>query len=131
MTKNQRGNWRSDAKAVRDKRDRDGRIEKGKRLIEPDAGPPHDEAAERGALGCVLLASQSQPDVDELLAQLTVGLFYDLRNQVILEAMKALRSGKRGLDMHTLTGWLNKEKQTQNAGGVVYVSDLPDAAPSP
>ena len=131
MTKsNGRGNWRAGTKAIRDKRDRDGRIEKGKLLITPDAPPPHDDAAERAALGCVLLSSQSQPDVDELLSQMTAGLFYDLRHATILEAMKELRGAKRGLDIHTLIGWLKKEKKIEGAGGAPYVSDLPDAAPS-
>jgi DnaB-like helicase N terminal domain/AAA domain len=129
MTKNTRsGGWRKDAAAVRLKRDRDGRIAKGKALVVPDGLPPHDADAERGALGCVLLSSHSQPDVDELLAQMTAALFYELRHQTILEAMKALRGDRRAVDVITLKGWLEQNKQLEGVGGLQYVAALPDAS---
>jgi hypothetical protein len=89
--------------------------------------PPHDPAAERGAIGCVLGAA-SERDADAMLAPLRVGLFYDLRHQRILEAMQSLRLAHRAVDLVTVTSSIGGN--AAKVGGIVYLQEILDTVPS-
>lgn len=90
--------------------------------------PPHDAEIERAALGCVLLATESQAEVDALLLQLRPNLFYDLRHRRICTELTRMRMEGHALDLVTLHSWL-KGREVE-FGGVAYLADLPNAAPS-
>jgi hypothetical protein len=89
--------------------------------------PPHDCQAEAGALGCIL-ASESQ--AAELFDQLALDDFYDPRHQTAFRALKTLRTDAKPLDVVTLGQWLKDKDQTEVAGGLPYVTSLPDQTPS-
>jgi hypothetical protein len=97
-----------------------------------DAGgfslPPHDTEIERAALGCVMLATASQAEVDALLLQLRPQLFYDLRHKLIFTELTRMRMEGHALDQVTLHAWL-KGRESQ-CGGIAYLAALPDAVPS-
>jgi hypothetical protein len=90
--------------------------------------PPHDAEIERAALGCVLLATASQAEVDALLLQLRPQFFYDLRHKVICTELTRMRMEGHAVDLVTLHSWL-KGREAQ-CGGIAYLAELPDAAPS-
>ncbi len=54
----------------------------------PDSLPPHDPEAEAGALACVLEAK----DPADLLRQLNLEHFYDLRHRTIFNVLRNLES---------------------------------------
>ncbi|HEV2692079.1 MAG TPA: DnaB-like helicase N-terminal domain-containing protein [Verrucomicrobiae bacterium] len=99
--------------------------------VAKDALPPHDDASERAALGCVLLeADRSANEQEALLGQLGTPLFYDQRHRVIFPAMVNIRMENHALDPVTLVSFLKDKKQLADAGGFEYVSNLVEAAPS-
>ena len=105
----------------------------GRKLAKPaaDALPPHSEADERAALGCVLLEADKSPNEQEaLLLQLRQSLFYDVRHQTIFPAMVEIKQCNHALDTVTLISYLKSQKQLELAGGVEYVSQLADDVPS-
>lgn len=93
---------------------------------------PHDPEAERGALGCVLLAGAegSQPEQDAILAQLRPGLFYDERHRAILAAMVTLRAERHAVDSLTLFSELRRLDQVEAVGGLTYLQGLENDTPS-
>lgn len=113
---------------------RNGRINTAKARGKPaaDALPPNSEEAERGALGCVLLAAAdgAMPEVDALLMQLRPAHFFDLRHRGVFEAMRALRIENHAVDVITLRQWLSDKGELEGIGGVGYLAALPDATPS-
>lgn len=96
---------------------------------EPDALPPHDDAAEGGALACVLTATNGEAGV--MLDQLQPEYFYDLRHQTIFRALQCLRIDGKPLDVVALHQSLKDKENMAEAGGVDYVTALPDKTPSP
>jgi len=93
-----------------------------------DRLPPFDEAAEAGALGCVLLADGDAP---RLLEELDAADFYDQRHRAIYAALRRLRADGQPLSAIALIQLLRDRGQLADAGGFEYVAGLPDAAPSP
>jgi hypothetical protein len=83
---------------------------------------------ERAALGCVLLATESQAEVDALLLQLRPNLFYDLRHRGICTELTRMRMEGHALDLVTFHSWL-KGREAE-FGGMAYLADLPNAPPS-
>jgi|GEM_PF-740073 len=94
-----------------------------------DKLPPFDEAAERGALGCVVSAENG--DAGPMLDQLTVESFYDVRHRVIFAALRRLRADNSALDVVALQQRLKDAGRLNDAGGLEYVIALPDSTPSP
>jgi hypothetical protein len=90
--------------------------------------PPHETEVERAALGCVLMASESQAEVDALLLQLRPQLFYDLRHRNLLVELTKLRMDGHALDMVTLHSWLKGREM--DCGGSAYFSSHYDRVPS-
>jgi len=93
-----------------------------------DRLPPFDEAAEAGALACVL---QSDGDAAAMLDALTLESFYDERHRTVYRTLAALRRANAPLDLVALLQRLRDKGNLADAGGFEYVAGLPDAAPSP
>jgi hypothetical protein len=87
---------------------------------------------ETAALGCVMLAGDagSQNEVDALLSQLRPGLFYDLRNQTLHNAMVRLRMDAHAVDCVTLIESLKGAGDLAKVGGAAAVAGLAGEAPS-
>ena len=90
--------------------------------------PPHDEAAEAGVLGCILL----DPGCLEQCRARFAGkeVFYDLRHQVIYQTFLELEREKKPIDIITICSQLKKKKLMEECGGLAFVSALPEATPS-
>lgn len=93
-------------------------------LMGTDQLPPFDTDAEAGALACVLSA---HGNADELLAQLQLEHFDDVRHETIFRALKCAPNP----DPVGLVQWLRDKGELENAGGIEYVAGLPDKTPSP
>jgi hypothetical protein len=93
-----------------------------------DTLPPHDTAAEAGALACVL---QSDGDAAAMLDALTLDSFYDERHRTVYRTLAALRRANAPLDLVALLQRLRDKGNLADAGGFEYVTALPDQSPSP
>lgn len=83
-----------------------------------------------GVLGCILISPAScLPDCITRFNQ-RADAFYDLRHQTIFEAMMAMHRAGTGIDVVTLQGQLKDEGLLDQAGGIAYLSPLPDSVPS-
>ena len=91
--------------------------------------PPHDDQAEAGALACVLLADGDAAAA--MLDKLDVDSFYDVRHRQIYTALRRLRLDLDPLDSVALLQWLRDHGKTDAAGGLEYLTALPDKTPSP
>ena len=91
--------------------------------------PPHSIEAERGVLGCILLAPIESLNlcVDRLRG---AEAFYDLSHRAIYTAMVQMESKATGIDLITLISELTNMGQLEACGGRVYLSGLVDAVPS-
>ena len=115
-----------------------------------DRVPPHSIEAEQGVLGCLLL--DPGPGLELCLTHLKdprqldlpktergkygtmrlpgVMFFYELKHQVIFEAMLDLYGKQQGIDQITLRQCLADLKQLEAVGGVAYLSTLMNSVPS-
>lgn len=96
-----------------------------------DRLPPQDAQAELGVCSCVLLeASSCLDELDELGFQ--AEWCYDLRHQLILTTAMAMhfRQPREAVDVITLSAELRQRGLLEEAGGLAYLSPLPDVAPS-
>jgi hypothetical protein len=95
--------------------------------------PPHDEASERAALCCVLMAGEagSQQEVEALLYQLKPSFFYDLRHKSLHKQLVQMRMAGHAVDLVTVDSWLRQHKVQADCGGYGYIQDtMMGAAPS-
>jgi len=93
-----------------------------------DELPPHSPENEAAVLGCVLLDNDSLPLITRRLHSRLA--FYDLRHQVIFDAMCALDREHVAVDSLTLHQWLKDHDRLKNCGGQEYLASLADAAHS-
>lgn len=99
-------------------------------LTTEDRLPPHSIEGEQGVLGCILLSPQdcllecfdSIPDPSA---------FYDLRHRQIYQSMQAMDRIGLKIDLITLQQFMKDRKELELAGGLAYLSSLPDHTPSP
>lgn len=96
----------------------------------PDRLPPHDEAAEAGALGCILLNPREGMEEFCLLVKVGVEAFYVVKHQTIFQGLHDLWTAKRSMDPITLANHLRKNSLLDDAGGSEYIGSLPDFTPS-
>jgi replicative DNA helicase len=94
-----------------------------------DRLPPHSIEAEQGVLGCILLSPESLADAIERFGPFAE-VFYDLRHREIFSHMIKMFARKRGVDLLTLQERLSVADQLEAAGGLAYLTALPDAVPS-
>jgi hypothetical protein len=94
-----------------------------------DTLPPHDDEAEAGALACIVSAEPEQ--AERMLSALTVDSFYDVRHRQIFCTLAKLHQADKPLDSVSLAQALRDSGKTEDAGGLDYLSTLPDKTPSP
>lgn len=95
----------------------------------PDRLPPHSLEAEAGVLGCVLISPT------EALAEAVRRIrqpewFYDQRHRKLWEVLVNMHTEGMPIDMLTVQQRLKDGGNIQAAGGVAYISSLPDLVPS-
>ncbi len=95
-----------------------------------DRLPPHSVEAERGVLGCVLLAPAEGMGV--CLEKLKRGseVFYDLRHQAMFNLLSEMYDRKEAIDVITLQQRLRDRNQLEAVGGLSYLASVMDAVPS-
>ena len=115
-----------------------------------DRAPPHSIEAEQGVLGCLLLDPDEglqyclehlrtprqldRPKTESgrygTLRDSSTTFFYELKHQVIFEAMLEMNEARQGIDLITLKQTLSDNNQLEAVGGVAYLSTLIDGVPS-
>lgn len=85
--------------------------------------PPHSLECEQGLLGCILLDAACFDDVHGAFPN--SGAFFDLRNVRIYEAMLSLRKRGKPIDVMSIQQDLRDDGELEDAGGIVYIADLP------
>ncbi len=95
-----------------------------------DQIPPYSPEAEAGVLGCILLNPAQA--VDACLDALgeTSEAFYDVRHQVLYPVLVRMHVAGELIDTISLWNVLAREDQLTQAGGLEYISRLPDTVPS-
>lgn len=95
-----------------------------------DRLPPHDLLMERGVLGCVLLSPNDC--ICECVEKFRAGseVFYDLRHQIIYDALVEMWDARVPVDVFTLQQRLKDKQLLEQVGGVVYLAELPNLVPS-
>lgn len=94
-----------------------------------DRLPPHSIEGEQGVLGCCLLDPKNA--LTECQSKAIRGeMFYDLRHQVIFDALCAMQEKGLALDMIGVCQYLKDRNQLEGCGGPAYLASLPDATPS-
>jgi replicative DNA helicase len=90
--------------------------------------PPQNLDAERSVLGSILRDNAVLDDVVQIVRTQN---FYTDAHQKIFEACVKLRHEKQtGIDLVTLAEYLKEQKQIEDVGGIAYLAQLWDAAPT-
>ncbi len=96
-----------------------------------DRLPPHSIEAEQGVLGCCLLApAETMRTARTTLCERGGEEFYDLKHRTIWRTLCALDEAGETFDLITLQARLRDHGHLANAGGLEYLSTLPDCVPS-
>ncbi|OWK45351.1 replicative DNA helicase [Fimbriiglobus ruber] len=96
-------------------------------LISPDRLPPQSREAERGLLGSVLRDNEV---ISEILQIIRPDNFYFDAHQKIFQVIIDLYQDGKPVDLVILHETLKSRKQLEDAGGVPYLADLWEAAPT-
>ena len=88
---------------------------------------PHDIEAEKAVLGAAFLSKNALADAMEYLQPAD---FYKRAHQIIFKKMVELNDDDQPIDVITIKSALDKDKQTENVGGMVYLAELAAAVPS-
>lgn len=83
--------------------------------------PPQNTDIEKAVLGAILMASN---DLDKIISEINPQLFFDHKNSLICTAILQLYKQSTGIDILTVTQQLRSNNDLENAGGVLYISDL-------
>lgn len=92
-----------------------------------DQVPPHNDEAEKAALGALLLDSEA---ISAILRYLRSDDFYKSANQKIFQAIINLFNKGESADLITLTEELKSIGELEAAGGAAYISSLTSAVPT-
>jgi replicative DNA helicase len=95
-----------------------------------DRLPPHAPEAERGVLGCILLASVDSLDECSRILRPGAEAFYDLRNQAIFAVMAGLHDARIPVDLISVQQRLREGGQLDAVGGLAYLNELADCVHS-
>ncbi len=88
--------------------------------------PPHNDEAEQGVLGAILIDKDAITPVSEILKS---EHFYNDINGIIFEAMTILYEERKPIDLLTLTAQLKKKKLYDKVGSS-YLTDLTEVVPT-
>ena len=89
--------------------------------------PPHNDDAEKSALGAIMLDKSALLDVVETLK---ADDFYSEAHRLIFQAVTALYRQSAPVDIVTVTDELKRQQHLEMAGGRAYIASLPSMAPS-
>jgi replicative DNA helicase len=92
-----------------------------------DKIPPHDDEAERAALGAMLMDADA---IGAAMQYLHKGDFYSNANNLVFEAILGVYDKSIKADILTVTGELRQNGKLDEAGGSAYVSSLTSVVPS-
>ncbi len=95
----------------------------------PELVPPHSLECEQGVLGCQINDPNCVQAINERFAS-NVCHFYDLRHQEIQKCLFSLWLDGQQIDLITIQEQLKGAGVLQNIGGIEYLIELQDAAPS-
>jgi hypothetical protein len=109
------------------------KAEPQRRGPQQDLPPAHNVEAEQAVLAGLLLCVPGGEDalLAETLGALGRGDFYLRRHQLAFDAVEALHREGRRPDLVTVTDWLRGRRQLDDAGGIVYLTELLTATYSP
>lgn len=88
---------------------------------------PRDIEAEKAVLGAAFLSKNALAEAMEFLQPAD---FYRKAHQLIFAKMVELESDGNPIDPVTVKNALDKDKQTENVGGLAYLGELASAVPS-
>ncbi len=89
--------------------------------------PPQDVEAEKSLLGAMMLADDAMA---EILTVLRPDDFYEVRHQIIFQAMSSLYDQHKPIDLLTLTAELKTQKKLKEIGGAPYLTELSNFVPA-
>ena len=89
--------------------------------------PPQSNEAEQALLGSILLKQDALYEVIDFVSE---EIFYDMRHQIIFEAMMELFNDTAPIDLLTLSDRLKNNKQLEQVGGDSYLAHLSSSVPS-
>jgi replicative DNA helicase len=92
-----------------------------------DRLPPHNRDAERGVIGGVLRDPDTLPTVQQVIK--TDNFYFDA-HQKIYQAICDLANENQPFDLVLLHERLKKNKQLDDVGGVMYLTELWDSVPT-
>lgn len=92
-----------------------------------DRTPPHNIEAEQAVLGAIFLEPSAVTTASEVLIPED---FYRTSHQLIFAVMMDLAGRGEPVDVVTVTAGLQNEKRLEEAGGVSYLAELADSAPT-
>jgi replicative DNA helicase len=95
--------------------------------IAPSQLPPHNRDAERGVLGGILRDPDVLPEVQQFMV---AEQFYFDAHQKIYQALCDLANETQPIDLVLLHDKLRKNKQLEDVGGVMYLTELWEAVPT-
>ena len=99
-------------------------------MIALDRLPPHDQESEAALLGCFLLGNRDAC-LDVMAGHRELGrYFYHPGHELVFRATSDLLDAGEPVDIITVKAQLEKRGQLADAGGLEYLSTLPDKAPS-
>ena len=84
---------------------------------------PQNLEAEMSVLGVAFI---NNDDVNKIVEEVTVDMFYDERNKFIFNAIKSLHESKTPIDITTIKDELDKDKKL-NTVGLDYIADVIDS----
>lgn len=88
---------------------------------------PNNIEAEQSVLGACFLSKYA---LQKACESLTPDSFYDEKNSKIFSAMNALVDEKTPIDITTVTGYLKKNNQLTEIGGVEYLTEVLNFVPT-
>lgn len=95
-----------------------------------DRLPPHSIEVERGVLSCCLQDPAAALGVLTEQVRGNAQVFYDLRHQTIFNVLREMYDNHTGIDLITVMEVLKKRDTLDQIGGIPYLSELQDTAPS-
>ena len=98
--------------------------------FDADRLPPHDERAEMGVIGSVLLDPVASMGACMESFKGNPLVFYDNRHQAIWNVFRELHEANEGIDLITVQARLAKREVLEKLGGIAYLSMLEDVVPS-
>ena len=96
--------------------------------------PPSNVEAERAVLGSILLSAESRDGDRVMDICLASGIreetFFDPRNRLVFETIRAMNRDSKPLDAITLTDEMRASGKLETVGGAGYVQSLIDQVPT-